>query len=81
MVIAVASVVLLLFGYLGSVVSTTFASSAGWVPNSVRSSDAFFWYIMPGCWYASLSGWPGSSAYKSWLEGSMQAGQSVRGQG
>lgn len=76
--IVVASVVLLVFGYLGSIVSTTLAASAGWVPHSVRSSDAYFWYIMPGCWYANLSDWPGSSAYQSCLEWSIQAGHSLR---
>jgi len=78
LVIAVASVVLLLFGYLGSVVGTTFAANAELLPHSIRSAAPFFWYIFPACWYAEFSEWPGSGTYKSCMEWSMESGQRMR---
>ena len=81
LVIAVASVVLLVFGYLGSVVGTTFAANAGLLPPSIRSAAPFFWYIFPACWYAEFSEWPCSSTYKSCLQWSMETGQRMRDRG
>lgn len=78
LVIAVASVVLLLLGYLGSIASLVFASNAGWVPNSVRGSPVFFWYGFPAFWYASQSDWPGCEACEKCLEWCMHAGQKMR---